>query len=143
MGAYQEYLRELEEAGRLDQVDAGQDLVEFLVEQDLEFMAELRRCRERAGLSQAAVARAWGRDPSAVSQFEKLGHDPKLSTIRRYAASIGARYTHEVELDRAVHSEKYRFTVTPCSHVSLNFSLGIPTTVDPDGILGIESEPCR
>lgn len=74
-------------------------LAAHLAKQDAEFLANLVALREEAGLTQADLAAAWGRHKTAVSQFEQPGNDPRLSTIRRYAASIGARYSHMVSLD--------------------------------------------
>ncbi|HEY5858352.1 MAG TPA: helix-turn-helix transcriptional regulator [Aldersonia sp.] len=52
--------------------------------------------RKTKGITQAEVARRIGRDPAVVSNFERLGSDPHLSTIRRYARAIDARVTHAV-----------------------------------------------
>ncbi|MEV1168744.1 hypothetical protein [Nonomuraea sp. NPDC049784] len=37
-----------------------------------------------------------GRSQPAVSDFERLGGDPHLSTIRRYALAIGVEVIHAV-----------------------------------------------
>ena len=66
---------------------------------DEQFMRQLVALRHSAGLTQEDLGRAWGRHKTTVSQFERPGADPRLSTIRRYAASIGARYIHHVVLD--------------------------------------------
>ncbi|MEE3755298.1 helix-turn-helix domain-containing protein [Mycobacterium intracellulare] len=109
MSAYDELLRELDEAGELDAVHAADKLAEHLACEDLAFLRELVALRRQAGLRQEDVALAWGRHKSAVCQFEKLGHDPRLSTIRRYAAAVGIRYNHYAELDPAVHARRAVF----------------------------------
>ena len=86
----------------------GQDSPEARLAADLaaadeHFMCQLVELRRAAGLTQDDLGRAWGRHKTAVSQFERPGADPRLSTIRRYAASIGARYVHFVELDPHIH----------------------------------------
>ncbi|MFE1149165.1 helix-turn-helix domain-containing protein [Streptomyces albidoflavus] len=45
----------------------------------------LPRCR----ITQKQVARAMETSQSAVSDFERLGGDPRLSTIMRYARAVG------------------------------------------------------
>jgi transcriptional regulator with XRE-family HTH domain len=45
--------------------------------------------RRALGLTQAAVGRAMGTTQSAVSELES-GADCRLSTLRRYAAAVGA-----------------------------------------------------
>ncbi|WP_349269132.1 helix-turn-helix domain-containing protein [Mycolicibacterium parafortuitum] len=78
-------------------------LAEDLAAADDQFMRRLVELRRDAGLTQEDLGQAWGRHKTAVSQFERPGADPRLSTIRRYAASIGARYYHNVRLDPRVH----------------------------------------
>ncbi len=51
----------------------------------------LAKARERAGLTQAEVARRMGTTQSAVARLERGGADPRLSTIERYAEMIGWR----------------------------------------------------
>ncbi|MEU1954036.1 helix-turn-helix domain-containing protein [Nocardia rhamnosiphila] len=72
-------------------------LARDLIEADDQLLEDLVRLRKQSGLRPAEVARRMGRDRSAVTQFEKLTADPRLSTIRRYALAVGARITHRVE----------------------------------------------
>jgi transcriptional regulator with XRE-family HTH domain len=51
---------------------------------------ELRRLREDAGLSRAAVARAAGLHPSLVARLEDVGYRPSLETYARICAALGA-----------------------------------------------------
>lgn len=70
-----------------------------LASQDRELRFELIRLREKAGLTQKDVAQRLGVSPQAVSKFERIDADPRLSTIRRYAHAIEAVITHKVEAD--------------------------------------------
>lgn len=55
-------------------------------------IASLREARERAGLRQRDVAERMGlKRQSSVADVERLGSDPHLSTLRRYATAIGVR----------------------------------------------------
>jgi hypothetical protein len=48
------------------------------------------------------------RDKAAVSNFERLSADPHQSTIRRYAAAIGAYVRHIVEDFDVIESSDYK-----------------------------------
>lgn len=52
---------------------------------------KLVRARQDRGLTQTEVAEQMETTQSAVSNFERIGGDPKLSTILRYANAIGAQ----------------------------------------------------
>lgn len=80
-------------------VQSAERLADHLAKQDVSFLANLIALRDAAGLKQSDLAAAWGRHKTSVSQFEQPGNDPRMSTVRRYAASIGARYAHMVYLD--------------------------------------------
>lgn len=71
----------------------------YLVNQDRELHFELIRLREASGLTQRDVALRLGVSPQAISKFERVDADPRLSTIRRYAHAIEALVTHKVEAD--------------------------------------------
>ncbi|MFE4512616.1 helix-turn-helix domain-containing protein [Kitasatospora sp. NPDC056783] len=45
--------------------------------------------RKSAKLTQEAVADKMETTPWAVSEFERLGGDPRLSTVMRYARAVG------------------------------------------------------
>lgn len=51
----------------------------------------LAAARERAGLTQAEVARRMGTTQPAVARLERGEADPRLSTIERYAEVVGWR----------------------------------------------------
>ncbi len=51
----------------------------------------LRRLREQTGISQTSAAHRAGLTREAACALENGRHDPKMSTVRRYADAIGAR----------------------------------------------------
>ena len=57
-------------------------------------LAQMKKVREQAGLSLAAVSERSGIDTAAISRLEN-GHaaNPTVSTLERYAAAIGKRFT--------------------------------------------------
>lgn len=68
-----------------------------LVDADDILIERLVSLRKQKRLTQQEVAERMNRSKTAVSNFERLGSDPHLSTIRRYAAAVGALVTHCVE----------------------------------------------
>lgn len=70
----------------LELADAERSLIEGLV-----------KLRRDSGLKASEVARKIDRHKSAVSRFESLDGDPRLSTVFRYALAVGARVSVKVE----------------------------------------------
>jgi transcriptional regulator with XRE-family HTH domain len=60
----------------------------------LEAGALIRRSRERAGLTQAELARRLGTTQSAVARLERPGSNPRIETLERALLATG----QEVEL---------------------------------------------
>ncbi|MFA4052637.1 helix-turn-helix domain-containing protein [Mycobacteroides chelonae] len=92
-------MRELDDIARAAGVDtdsAEYRLATALAEADGDLLEQLVEARKAKGLTQQVVAERMRRDKSAVSNFERLGTDPHLSTIRRYAAAIGMMIRHDV-----------------------------------------------
>lgn len=83
-------------AAGIDPKSDDHQLRAMLAEADDELLEQLVALRKTKGMRQKDVAERMRRDKSAVSIFEQLGSDPHLSTIRRYAAAIGAIVTHSV-----------------------------------------------
>ena len=73
-----------------------QRLAGDLVRADRDLLAGLIKVRRHRKLRQVDVAELLGVNQSAVAGFERLGGDPRLSTIRRYALAVGARVEHRV-----------------------------------------------
>jgi DNA-binding XRE family transcriptional regulator len=60
------------------------------LELEYQVVGQLLKARERAGLTQDAVAERMGTTKSAISRLESAGkHAPSLSTLRRYAQAVG------------------------------------------------------
>lgn len=57
----------------------------------------LVRIRIDSGLRQSDVATTLGTSQSAVSDFERLGADPRISTVQRYGRALGTRLTFELD----------------------------------------------
>lgn len=76
-------------------VEAAQDTATHM--NLIETLVCLRTGRD---LTQKAVADRMGTTQSRVSNFERIGGDPRLSTIFRYARAVGAR----VHMNAAVSS---------------------------------------
>ncbi|WP_106539951.1 helix-turn-helix domain-containing protein [Haloactinopolyspora alba] len=88
---------ELEELLGVNSESPAQRLASILVREDVDLLSELRDRRKASGLTQAEVAERLGVTQETVSAFERLGNDPRLSTVRRYAAAIGVVVRHETE----------------------------------------------
>ncbi|MFD6883004.1 helix-turn-helix domain-containing protein [Rhodococcus sp. NPDC060084] len=80
----------------IQDTDGYGKLRDRLVDADDCLLESLVTLRKQKRLTQEEVALRMGRSKTAVSNFERLGSDPHLSTIRRYAAAIGALVTHQV-----------------------------------------------
>ncbi|MDO3200606.1 helix-turn-helix domain-containing protein [Mycobacteroides abscessus] len=89
-------LEDIEQAAGLDPHSLEYQLATRLAEADDELLEQLVLMRKSKNLTQEDVAKRMNRHKAAVSNFERLSTDPHLSTIRRYAAAIGAAITHEV-----------------------------------------------
>lgn len=78
----------------LEDAAAAEALVDQLVD-----------AREERGLTQAELAAYMKTTQSAVSKFERAGGDPRLSTLQRYARSVGlALQARAVSPSRAYRS---------------------------------------
>lgn len=71
---------------------------ERAVNNDVDLIKSLVMIRMQRQMSQAQVAQLMGRTQPAVSDFERLGGDPHLSTIQRYARAVGAVVRHSVTI---------------------------------------------
>jgi len=70
--------------------------------EDAKERSRLLRCllelRNSLRLTQAEVARRMGTTQSSVSEFERGGTDPLLSTLQRYARAVTARVRVKMEM---------------------------------------------
>jgi ribosome-binding protein aMBF1 (putative translation factor) len=91
---------ETQDLNELDQALRAQDPIYDLdiagVEALGALMDQLREARIKRGISQAKVAELMRTTQSAVSDLERSLGDPRVSTLRRYAASIGYELKHSV-----------------------------------------------
>lgn len=90
----------LEELLGLTADSPSQRRADFLVESDAGLLRDLIALRKSLGLTQAEVAATMGVTQPTVAAFEAYDNDPKLSSVRRYAHSIGALVIHRVDRDR-------------------------------------------
>lgn len=91
-------------------------LRQHLAQNDDELLEALVAMRKAKRLTQEQVAQRMNRSKTAVSNFERLGADPHLSTIRRYAAAVGARITtrlsdFDADLEEQSASQTFSMTV--------------------------------
>lgn len=63
---------------------------------DYLLIADLVQKRIDSGFTQAQVAEKLSITQQAVSKFESLETDPRLSTIRKYALVVNALITHKI-----------------------------------------------
>lgn len=73
-------------------------LAEALAEADDSLLETLVRIRIALGMTHEQVAERANRSTTWVKNFETLGADPHLSTIRRYACALGVRIEHDARL---------------------------------------------
>jgi ribosome-binding protein aMBF1 (putative translation factor) len=64
----------------------GEDINHFI-----DFIQESRELRRAEGLTQSDMARRLKTTQSCVSDFERIGGDPRIHTIQRYARAMGYR----------------------------------------------------
>ena len=64
--------------------------------QVFEFSVMLRDARERAGVTQEAIAKILRTKKSAISRIENHAEDIRLSTLHRYAKALGKRLRVEI-----------------------------------------------
>jgi ribosome-binding protein aMBF1 (putative translation factor) len=62
------------------------------LEEEYALVKQMLAARERAGLTQEAVAERMGTTKSVVSRLEASGrHAPSFSTLQKYARAVGCR----------------------------------------------------
>ncbi|MCT1353836.1 MULTISPECIES: helix-turn-helix domain-containing protein [unclassified Gordonia (in: high G+C Gram-positive bacteria)] len=91
-------------------------LREHLALNDDQLLEDLVAMRKAKRLTQDEVAARMNRSKTAVSNFERLGADPHLSTIRRYAAAVGGKVNTRLsdfdeELDERAAAETLSVSV--------------------------------
>jgi predicted XRE-type DNA-binding protein len=95
------------------------------IDRDMRLIETLVSIRRERGMTQAEVAERMGRSQPAVSDFERLGGDPHLSTIRRYALAIGVDVLHAV----SALGEADATSSTPAKIQVCGWEAGTPQTM--------------
>lgn len=75
----------------IDPEDPAQRAAEEDTDEFVALIDTLVAMRKGFGLTQAEVAEAMGTTQSAVSDIERIGGDPRISTVQRYARAVRAR----------------------------------------------------
>jgi transcriptional regulator with XRE-family HTH domain len=70
-----------------------------------ELVAELVRRRQDAGLTQSDVAERIGTSQSTVAKLETHTHDPKLTTLVRWARAVGVDLAVQVSWHEGTEEE--------------------------------------
>ncbi|MFV2195157.1 helix-turn-helix domain-containing protein [Nocardiopsis sp. LOL_012] len=86
----------------IDPADPEVQREQAAVARDMDLIKALVEIRRKRGLTQQQVAERMGCSQPGVSDFERLGGDPHLSTIRRYALAVGVRVEHTVSNEAAL-----------------------------------------
>lgn len=87
----------------VDAADVDERLRTLQTENAYRLIEELRERREKLGLYQKDVAKRMHRDPSVVSNIERLGADPRWSSLRRYATALGVVIEYTVMDHEGMH----------------------------------------
>lgn len=77
-------------------VNLGFTVEAFQETNDATTISRLRHARMYAGLTQRELARLMGLSQQSIAKLERSGSDPKLSTLRKYANTVGLLITHEL-----------------------------------------------
>lgn len=98
-----------------------------LAESDEHLMYSLVEARKAAGMTQRDVAALLGIAQPTVAKFEAHDSDPKLSTIRRYALTVGAHVEHVVTTREPVNPVRaWLGSDAPRVPVDLAFGISAP-----------------
>lgn len=75
--------------------------------EDQRLVLRLIELRKEKGVSQEELAARLGISQASVSAFERLGNDPRMSTVRRYARALGVLVRHIVNSDTECGDSHY------------------------------------
>jgi transcriptional regulator with XRE-family HTH domain len=102
-----------------------------LARNDDNMVEALVAMRKRKKLSQDTVASRMHRSKTAVSNFERLGADPHLSTIRRYAAAVGAFISsHVKDFDAISQFDPFDRMSEQAGDATVTFEVRVPRPRD-------------
>lgn len=63
----------------------------------IDFVMLLRTSRRSEGVTQVEIAERLNTTQSSISEFERIGGDPRIQTLQRYARAMGYRVRLELE----------------------------------------------
>lgn len=89
----------------IDLNDPGQKLADDMMRSERAMLDALFEARRRKGVSQKDLGHEMGVTQSAVARIEGGDRDPRLSTLRRYAAALDMRITFDVKPARHARPE--------------------------------------
>lgn len=93
---------------------------------DQELLAELAQARRDQFPDMELFAQEIGWEPADLRAFERLGSDPRLSSVRRYAQGVGVEIAH-----RTVHRRTEPDIDDLCSAIAPIGSLVVRSTATP------------
>lgn len=76
---------------------ASKDAVRIDVPLSIATAIEVRRARQRAGLTQGDLAEAAGVSQQAVAKLERNGSNPTIATLEKVARAVGGRLAVTIE----------------------------------------------
>ncbi len=63
----------------------------------IDFLILLRTTRKAEGVTQIEIAERLNTTQSSISEFERIGGDPRIQSLQRYARALGYRVRLELE----------------------------------------------
>lgn len=63
----------------------------------IDFVMLLRNTRRSEGVTQVQIAERLNTTQSSISEFERIGGDPRIQSLQRYARAMGYRVRLELE----------------------------------------------
>lgn len=75
-----------------EMVGAAQDIDGLI-----DFVMLLRNTRRSEGVTQVQIAERLNTTQSSISEFERIGGDPRIQSLQRYARAMGYRVRLELE----------------------------------------------
>jgi ribosome-binding protein aMBF1 (putative translation factor) len=63
----------------------------------IDFVMLLRSTRKSEGVTQVEIAQRLNTTQSSISEFERIGGDPRIQSLQRYARAMGYRVRLELE----------------------------------------------
>ena len=123
-----EFMEDLSEFSQmLDKLEAdpAAQLARELAREDQILLARLVNYR-REHFTQEQIAESLGVSQPAISALERIGSDPKLSSIRRYARALGVLVRHQVDFSPDLAAKSDSLThLSDCSVLSTITAAGL------------------